>query len=302
QAVLPLVGLAAEKVIRDRYISGGWICPGGKPPGASRPPVGRTRGGESHPRPVYPSQSAQDPMSNIESKTFPLLETRQLTMVYADGAVTALAGIDLGIEHGEFVAIMGPSGSGKSTLLHMLGALDVPTSGEVLFEGVSLSEVDSLDRIRSKEIGFVFQSFYLLPNLTAAENVQLPMFECSWEAAERSRRAFELLETVGMSPRATQLPMHLSVGERQRVAIARALANEPAVLLADEPTGNLDSRTGGEILDLFRALHERQGRTIVMVTHDIEVAEKARRLVRVRDGRIESDERLPGTSASRSSN
>lgn len=239
-------------------------------------------------------------MSHIESKNCPLLETRQLTMVYADGAVTALGGINLKIEHGEFVAIMGPSGSGKSTLLHMLGALDVPTRGDVLFEGVRLSEMDSLDRIRSKEIGFVFQSFYLLPNLTAAENVQLPMFEGSWEAAERSRRALELLETVGMSARATRLPRHLSVGERQRVAIARALANEPAVLLADEPTGNLDSRTGDEILDLFKTFHEQQGRTIVMVTHDSEVAEKACRLVRVRDGRIESDERLPGASLSRS--
>jgi len=185
---------------------------------------------------------------------------------------------------------MGPSGSGKSTLLHMLGALDVPTDGEVFFKGVALSQVESLDAVRSSEMGFVFQSFYLLPNLTAAENVQLPMFESSWDAAERGRRANDLLETVGMIHRSTQLPTRLSVGERQRVAIARALANEPAVLLADEPTGNLDSHTGGEILDLFDKLHQERAMTIVMVTHEAEVAARAQRLVRMRDGRVESDE------------
>lgn len=221
-----------------------------------------------------------------------LLETRDLAKVYADGAVAALAGIDLKIDGGEYVAIMGPSGSGKSTLLHMLGALDVPTSGQVLFKGVALSELDSLDRFRSKEIGFVFQSFYLLPNLTAAENVQLPMFENSWSAEQRQRRGSELLETVGMSHRVNQLPPRLSVGERQRVAIARALANEPRLLLADEPTGNLDTHTGGEILGLFDQLHRERNMTIVMVTHEAEVARRAERLIRVRDGRIESIEQL----------
>lgn len=231
-------------------------------------------------------------MCNSEPDPRPLLEARQLSMVYADGGVTALAHVDLRIAPGDFVAIMGPSGSGKSTLLHLLGALDVPTSGEVLLNGTALSQVHSLDLIRSQQIGFVFQSFYLLPNLTAAENVQLPMFEGSWKAAERSQRAAKLLETVGMSHRATQLPLRLSVGERQRVAIARALANDPDVLLADEPTGNLDSQTSGEILTLFQTLHQQRRMTIVLVTHEIDVAEQAQRLVRVRDGQIESDERL----------
>lgn len=231
-------------------------------------------------------------MCSSESEPGPLLEARQLSMVYADGGVTALAHVDLTVAPGDFVAIMGPSGSGKSTLLHLLGALDVPTSGEVLLNGTALSQVHSLDRIRSQRMGFVFQSFYLLPNLTAAENVQLPMFERSWKAAERSWRAAELLKTVSMSHRATQLPLRLSVGERQRVAIARALANEPDVLLADEPTGNLDSHTSGEILTLFQTLHWQRRMTIVMVTHEIEVADRAQRLVRVRDGQIESDQRI----------
>lgn len=220
----------------------------------------------------------------------PLLEAHQISKIFADGAVTALDEIDLKIDRGEYVAIMGPSGSGKSTLLHMLGALDVPTRGEVYFEGVALSEMESLDALRSSKVGFVFQSFYLLPNLTALENVQLPMFESVRGPAQRRERATELLETVGMMHRATQLPTRLSVGERQRVAIARALANEPAVLLADEPTGNLDSHTGSEILDLFERLHQQRRMTIVMVTHEADVAERAGRLVRMRDGRIESDQ------------
>jgi putative ABC transport system ATP-binding protein len=233
--------------------------------------------------------------SNTPSTNTVLLETRGLGKVYADGGVTALADIDLTIDRGEYVAIMGPSGSGKSTLLHLLGALDVPTSGEVLFKGVSLAELDSLDRLRSREIGFVFQSFYLLPNLTAIENVQLPMFENSWNAGERRRRAWDLLKTVGMTHRAHQLPTRLSVGERQRVAIARALANEPDLLLADEPTGNLDTHTGGEILGLFDLLHRQRRMTVVMVTHEADVARRSQRLIRVRDGRIESIERLsPG--------
>lgn len=219
----------------------------------------------------------------------PLLRTCDLTKVYEDGAVTALAGVDLTIECGEWMAIMGPSGSGKSTLLHMLGALDFPTRGEVFFEGQPLSTIDSLDELRSGKIGFVFQSFHLLPNLTAVENVQIPMFEGPLGAAERKQRASELLETVGMSQRADQLPLRLSVGERQRVAIARALANQPILLLADEPTGNLDSQTGEEILDLFETLHREHGVTIVMVTHQSEVADRADRLVCMRDGRIESD-------------
>jgi len=219
----------------------------------------------------------------------PLLETSGLTKIYADGAVTALDEVDLAIESGQFVAIMGPSGSGKSTLLHMLGALDMPTRGEVRFRGTALGQLTSLDHLRSADMGFVFQSFYLLPNLTAIENVQLPMFETSRAVAQRRERAAQLLTTVGMDHRANQLPTRLSVGERQRVAIARALANDPVVLLADEPTGNLDSQTGKEILDLFDKLHHQRAMTIVMVTHEHDVAQRAERVVHMRDGQIESD-------------
>jgi putative ABC transport system ATP-binding protein len=234
-------------------------------------------------------RSDEEPMPESQPRSTPLLEARDLTKVYADGDVVALSGLNLAMNAGEYVAIMGPSGSGKSTLLHMLGALDVPTSGEVFFGGEPLSQSTSLDALRSSEMGFVFQSFYLLPNLTAVENVQIPMFEGPWDAAMRRSRAAELLTTVGMEHRATHLPTRLSVGERQRVAIARALANEPAVLLADEPTGNLDSQTGEEILEVFRRLHGDQGMTIVMVTHELDVAQRAQRLVRMRDGQIESD-------------
>jgi putative ABC transport system ATP-binding protein len=228
-------------------------------------------------------------MSEPRGDENPVLEARALTKVYDDGKVNALCGATLKIMPGEYVAIMGPSGSGKSTLLQLLGALDQPTHGEVYFQGQPLSRAKSLDTIRSEKIGFVFQSFYLLPNLTALENVQIPMFEGPHGAALRKEKAAGLLEIVGMSHRADHLPTRLSVGERQRVAIARALANDPAVLLADEPTGNLDSKTGGEILDLFGRLHAERGMTIVMITHAIEIAERAERLICLRDGRIEAD-------------
>lgn len=215
-----------------------------------------------------------------------LLETRGLTRLYPDGRVTALMDVNLRIERGQYVAIVGPSGSGKSTLLNMLGALDRPTSGEVLYEGVPLSGLSDLDRFRSERIGFVFQSFYLLPTLSAIENVQVPMFETSRPRGERVARARELLETVGMGHRLFHVPSMLSVGERQRVAIARALANDPAVLLADEPTGNLDTQNAGEILSLFARLHEERGMTLVVVTHSAEVAAAAHRTFQVRDGRV----------------
>ncbi len=219
----------------------------------------------------------------------PLFRTINLTKLYSDGNVTALVDANLEIPQGQFVAIMGPSGSGKSTLLNLLGALDRPSSGEVFFQGHSLSKMRDLDQFRACQLGFVFQSFYLLPTLTAAENVQVPMFEAGLRAAERVRRATELLELVGLSHRAGHLPRQLSVGERQRVAIARALANRPPVLLADEPTGNLDSQNTAQVLALFEELHRRQQLTIILVTHSSEVAERAERIIRLRDGRVIAD-------------
>jgi putative ABC transport system ATP-binding protein len=216
----------------------------------------------------------------------PLLAARSLRKIYPDGQVTALDGINMTIERGEFVAIMGPSGSGKSTLLSILGALDLPTSGTVEFEGESLARIGKLDEFRSKKIGFVFQSFYLLPTLTALENVQIPMFEGSRSRQERIERAAQLLDSVGLSHRLTHLPSQLSIGERQRVAIARSLANEPVLLLADEPTGNLDSKTAAGVLDLFESLHAERNMTIVMITHSQDVADHAQRCLRMQDGKI----------------
>ncbi len=221
----------------------------------------------------------------------PLLRTEALTKTYTDGNVAALCGINLSIEHGEFVAIMGKSGSGKSTLLQLLGLLDSPTSGEVFFDGQPVSRISHTDRVRAEKIGFVFQSFHLLPMLTAVENVQVPMFEGRLNPRQRVEKAVQLLDQAGIGYRAHHLPRSMSVGERQRVAIARALANNPILLLADEPTGSLDSKTGEEVLDMFRSLHASSGMTVVMVTHDAQVAARADRLIRIRDGRIESDER-----------
>jgi len=218
-----------------------------------------------------------------------LVETRDLCKTYPDGDVHALVDVNLAIGKGEYVAVMGPSGCGKSTLLATLGALDVPTSGEVIFDGQPLSSMGSLDRFRSQQVGFVFQSFYLLPTLSALENVQIPMFEGTLPARRRVEKARELLEAVGMNHRASHLPTRLSVGERQRVAIARSLANDPQLLFADEPTGNLDSRTQEEVLDLLAHLHDERGMTLMMVTHSEEVAAHAGRVIRFRDGRVIDD-------------
>jgi len=215
-----------------------------------------------------------------------ILRVDNVGRTYSDGEVTALAGVSLEISRGEYVAIMGPSGSGKSTLLNMLGALDRPTTGELYFEGQPLSQLKDLDAFRSRKIGFVFQSFYLLPTLTAVENVQIPMFETGTSASLRVKKALALLESVGMSHRCNHLPSQLSVGERQRVAIARALANDPPLVLADEPTGNLDSRSGNDVLDLFDRLHREQGKTLLVITNRQEVAEHAERIIWIRDGRI----------------
>lgn len=218
-----------------------------------------------------------------------ILQAEKLCKTYPDGSVNALVDVDMTVEVGEYVAIMGPSGSGKSTLLSLLGTLDAPTSGRVLLEGKSTSEWGRLDRLRSRKIGFVFQSFYLLPTLTALENVQIPMFGTGRSAAEREKKAAELLDAVGLTDRASHVPMSLSVGQRQRVAIARALANDPVLLLADEPTGNLDSKSADEVLDLFAKLHREREMTLLLVTHSDEVARRAQRVVLFKDGRIEED-------------
>jgi putative ABC transport system ATP-binding protein len=221
----------------------------------------------------------------------PLLRTEHVSKVYADGQVRALDDISVAVEQGQYLAIMGPSGSGKSTLLNILGGLDVPTSGEIAFRGQNYSRLRTLDRLRAGHFGFVFQSFYLLPVLTASENVQIPMFETELSAHQRARKAAELLGLMGMDHRAGHRPERLSVGERQRVAIARALANDPAVLLADEPTGNLDSTSAAGIFELFDRLHRDRGMTIVLVTHDAHWAAQAERLITMRDGHILSDTR-----------
>ena len=205
--------------------------------------------------------------------------------------VTALDGIDLAIDRGEMVAIIGPSGSGKSTLLNLIGGLDTATSGEIEIDGGRLSGLsdDELTRLRRDKIGFIFQFFNLLPTLSCAENVSIPLHLRGWPRKRIDERAKELLELVGLSKRASHLPDELSGGERQRCAIARALSVYPPVLLADEPTGNLDTHTGAEILKLIRDLHQRLGSTVLMVTHDPHVAESCPRVIALCDGRIEED-------------
>jgi putative ABC transport system ATP-binding protein len=229
--------------------------------------------------------------SAVEAPTpgAPLLRCERLSKVYKDGNVAAVVDLSLTIDRGEYVAIMGPSGCGKSTLLNMIGVLDLPTSGEIYFEGHNLKRISDADILRSEKIGFVFQAFHLIATLSAAENVQMPMFEGRLTSRQRAKKAAELLESVGMGHRLSHLPTQLSAGERQRVAIARALANDPILLLADEPTGNLDSHTGEEVLAMFDRLHKELGMTLVMVTHSPEVGERAERLIRMRDGRIIED-------------
>jgi putative ABC transport system ATP-binding protein len=229
-------------------------------------------------------------MSNSSYSNHALLRTDRLTKLYTDGQVRALDEVSIEIFRGEYVAIMGHSGSGKSTLLNMLGALDAPTSGDIYLEGQPLSKIPNLSRLRANKIGFIFQSFYLLPVLSAVENVQVPMFEGPRRTpAERIRKATELLELVKLGHRIHHLPQQLSVGERQRVAIARALANDPVLLLADEPTGNLDSRSAAGIFDLIAELHRERGMTVVLITHDDNLGQRAERIIRMQDGRVKSD-------------
>jgi putative ABC transport system ATP-binding protein len=221
-----------------------------------------------------------------------VIVTRQLQRDYDMGGevVHALRGVDLVIRKNEFVAVMGPSGSGKSTLMNLIGCLDSPTSGEYWLNGHRVSELgdDELARIRNKEIGFVFQTFNLLPRATALHNVELPLVYAGLGSRERRELATEALTRVGLSDRMQHRPNELSGGQRQRVAIARALVNRPSILLADEPTGNLDSATSEEILGLFQGLY-RDGQTIVLVTHESDIAAHARRQVHLKDGRVESD-------------
>ena len=212
-------------------------------------------------------------------------------------SVQALAGVSLTIEKGEFVAITGPSGSGKSTLMNILGCLDRPSSGSYKLDGaeVALLDDDGLALTRNKQIGFVFQNFNLLARISALKNIELPLIYAGWENARRLRRAREVITLVGLASRAGHKPNELSGGQRQRIAIARALVNDPAILIADEPTGNLDTASSNEIMEVFCALH-RQGRTIIMVTHEPDIAAYAERVIHVRDGRITQDE----TNANRS--
>lgn len=224
-----------------------------------------------------------------------VIEIRQITRDFPLGTevVKVLKGIDLDIDRGEYLAFMGPSGSGKSTLMNLLGCLDTPTSGRYILNGKDASQMsdDELAEIRNKEIGFVFQTFNLLPRTTALENVALPMIYAGYNKADRITRAEEVLTNVGLGDRMDHKPNQLSGGQRQRVAIGRALVNKPSIILADEPTGNLDSKTSLEIMKLFDDIHAA-GNTVILVTHEEEIAKHAHRIIRLRDGMVESDERL----------
>jgi len=241
------------------------------------------------------------PVETISTETYSqdlvasgvVIRTEGLAKVYEMGAeqVHALSGVDLEIRKGEYVAIMGPSGSGKSTLMNLIGCLDSPSSGKYWLAGRLVSELDDdeLAYIRNKEIGFVFQTFNLLPRATALHNVELPLIYNGTPAEERIEKAKKALQRVDLADRMTHKPNELSGGQRQRVAIARALVNSPSIVLADEPTGNLDSKTGEEIMTLFKNLHS-QGNTIILVTHENDIAQNAHRIIYIRDGKIASDE------------
>ena len=221
-----------------------------------------------------------------------IIQISDLTRTYqmGDTLVRALAGVTFDVMENEYIAIMGPSGSGKSTLMNMIGCLDTPSSGEYVLNGNKVSQMDDaeLAEVRNREIGFVFQTFNLLPRTSCLANVELPLIYAGMKSSDRKERASEVLDKVGLGDRMDHKPNELSGGQRQRVAIARALVNNPSILLADEPTGNLDSKTGDEIMLLFEELY-RQGNTIILVTHEDEISKYARRVVRLRDGLIESD-------------
>jgi ABC-type lipoprotein export system ATPase subunit len=216
------------------------------------------------------------------------LEVRNVHKSYDEGRIEALRGVDLSFAAGEYVAITGCSGSGKSTLLHMLGGLDSPTSGDVLFRNTKLGTGVNLDTYRARNVGFIFQAFHLMPTLRAIENVQLPMLSLNRSGAERAARAEELLGEMDLIKRADQYPNQLSAGERQRVAVARALANDPEILLADEPTGNLDSANSARIMEILIGIQKRRGMTLIVVTHEREIAAAAPRHICMRDGKVQA--------------
>ncbi|HEX4320213.1 MAG TPA: ABC transporter ATP-binding protein [Acidobacteriaceae bacterium] len=257
--------------------------------------------------------TSQLPQSSVPNglsipDTVPIIEARSLCKSYDEGRVEALRGVDITIAAGEFVAISGPSGSGKSTLLQLIGGLDSPTSGQVLFRNSPLgagrastsasTPAIDLDTYRAQHVGFVFQGFYLIPTLRAIENVQVPMLASGSNSRDRARRAEALLVEMGLESRIGHYPNELSGGERQRVAIARALANDPSILLADEPTGNLDSVNSARILEMLIGLQKRRGMTLIVVTHENEIAEAAPRHIRIRDGRVESSQVETGRTES----
>ena len=221
-----------------------------------------------------------------------LIEIKDIYKIYNPGEneVRALDGISLTVEHGEFLAIVGQSGSGKSTLMNMLGLLDIPTSGTYTLDGVDVKDMtdDELSEIRNKEIGFIFQGFNLITSLTAVENVELPLVYRGMKKDERNKLALEALERVGLSHRLDHLPKQMSGGQQQRVAIARAVAARPPIILADEPTGNLDSHSGVEVMKILHELHE-EGRTVILITHDNDIANEAERVIRIQDGQIVAD-------------
>jgi putative ABC transport system ATP-binding protein len=220
----------------------------------------------------------------------PIVKLENVSRNFKAESILAVDQVSLAVIKGEFLAILGPSGSGKSTLLHLIGGIDLPDSGRVVIDGLEPRSTMQWARVRAEKIGFVFQAFHLLPTLTAVENVEISMFGMLKTHRQRRKRADELLEMVGLAHRRSHRPGELSGGERQRVAIARSLANSPAVLLADEPTGNLDTKTSEEIIEIFETLHSRQGVTLILVTHEPEIVHHATRIIHFRDGRIVDDE------------
>lgn len=221
-----------------------------------------------------------------------IIEIKDLKKGYDNGKIKALNGMNLTVKKGEFISIMGPSGSGKSSLLNMIGGLDVADEGTINVAGIDMMKTKNLNQFRSKEIGFVFQMHNLIPNLTVVENVEIPMYETNTSSKEMRERALELLKSVGLEDKVDQKPTKLSGGQRQRVAIARALVNNPSIILADEPTGSLDSKTGEVILNLLKDLHTKENVTLVMVTHEPYVGNQAERIVTVLDGKCLSDEKI----------